>query len=130
MASCSLTPEEISKLYEEAEDEVEEAIGDIHFSEKQMIVLENCGKEHQDYSKSFASWPIAREYFNAAMTYRKDFEARLNRDALGRVQSPAPGTPSTLLVTSLDLLSIVYIKPRKGLCTKASKASILRNTCC
>jgi hypothetical protein len=44
MASCSLTPEEISKLYEEAEDEIEEAVGDIHFSEKQKIVLENCGK--------------------------------------------------------------------------------------
>jgi hypothetical protein len=45
MAACSLTPEEISKLYEEAEDEVEEAAGDIHFSEKQMTVLENCGMD-------------------------------------------------------------------------------------
>lgn len=89
MASCSLTPDEISKLYEEAEDEVEEAVGDIHFLEKQMIMLENCGKEHQNYSKSFPSWPIARKNFNEAMIYWKDFEGRLYRDALGRVWSRA-----------------------------------------
>lgn len=93
----NLTVEEISKLAQEVEDQVVEDTYDVFFSEKQQILLENCGVEPPEYRKAFRNWPTAREFFNKAKDDRQTLRRRFRATSTERCRAgPATGTSATL----------------------------------
>lgn len=111
MAAAKLTEEFLNSLYEEIKAEANTDEGEqeqVFFSEAQRGLANRCGMTPDKYMAGYTDWRDIRDLLDSYVEQASRFE-NAHRDAKGKKQPPASGTPRLSLDSNL---AITYLKKK------------------